>query len=88
MVSFIACQNTGIPCSKMADETPLYDPEILKKHAAQLGDRYAMLLDDESLCVRPLYASDYNRGFLELLKELTDVVMVPQEQFQSIHIVF
>lgn len=70
----------------MVDENPLYDPEILKNH--DLGERYTALLGDETLYVRPLYASDYQRGFLELLKELTEVGNVSQQQFQGISVYY
>nr|CAG4651400.1 EOG090X0FKI [Simocephalus serrulatus] len=65
----------------MTDEISIYDPEVLKKF--NLGERYETLKQDETLCVRPLYLSDYNRGFLELLKELTQVGNITEEQFQE-----
>lgn len=65
----------------MTDEISIYDPEVLKKF--NLGERYETLKQDETLCVRPLYLSDYNRGFLELLKELTQVGNITEEQFQG-----
>lgn len=66
----------------MADEIPLYDPEVLSKF--NLGERFETLKQDESLIVRPLYASDYDRGFLELLKELTEVGDISKEKFLGI----
>ena len=60
----------------------LYDPEILKKH--NLGERFDILKHDETLCVRPLCDSDYDCGFLELLKDLTEVGNISREQFQGI----
>nr|CAG4648943.1 EOG090X0FKI [Polyphemus pediculus] len=65
----------------MAEEIPLYNPEILDKF--NLGERYNALKQDGTLLVRPLYASDYNRGFLELLKELTEVGDITQKQFED-----
>lgn len=66
----------------MSAEIPIYDPELLKKY--NLGERHETLKGDESLCVRPLYMSDYNRGFLELLGELTEVGNISEEQFQGL----
>lgn len=66
----------------MTAEIPIYDPKLLNKF--NLGERYETLKEDESLCVRPLYMSDYNRGFLELLGELTEVGNVSEEQFQGL----
>nr|CAG4648311.1 EOG090X0FKI [Moina brachiata] len=63
----------------MAGDIPLYDPEILNKY--NLGERHETLKQDESLVVRPLYASDYDRGFLDLLKELTEVGDISKEKF-------
>ena len=65
----------------MSEEIPIYDPQVLEKH--YLGERHETLKQDETLCVRPLYLSDYGRGFLELLKELTEVGNISQEQFQG-----
>ena len=75
-------------CDKMTadDEVPIYDPEILKKF--HLGERHETLKQDESLCVRPLYRSDYGRGFLELLGELTQVGNISEEQFQGLVILY
>nr|CAG4647474.1 EOG090X0FKI [Megafenestra aurita] len=65
----------------MTEEIPVYDPELLKKF--NLGERYETLKADESLIVRPLFMSDYNRGFLELLRELTEVGNISEEKFQE-----
>ena len=59
----------------------LYDPEILTKH--NLGERYDIIKHDESLLVRPLRESDYDRGFLQLLEGLTEVGNVSREQFSE-----
>lgn len=59
----------------------LYDPEILNKH--NLGERYDIIKHDESLLVRPLRESDYDRGFLQLLEGLTEVGNVSREQFRE-----
>ena len=66
----------------MTEEVPIYDPELLKKF--NLGERFELLKEDDSLIVRPLYMSDYNRGFLDLLKELTEVGNVSEEKFQGL----
>nr|CAG4642858.1 EOG090X0FKI [Evadne anonyx] len=65
----------------MAEELSLYDPELLDKF--DLGERYKVLKKDPVLKVRPLLASDYSRGFLNLLKELTEVGDITQEQFED-----
>lgn len=66
----------------MTEEVPIYDSELLKKF--NLGERYETLKQDESLHVRPLYMSDYGRGFLELLGELTQVGNISEKQFQGL----
>ena len=65
--------------TKMNGETPLYDPELLENH--NLGERHEILKLDNSLQVRPLRASDYGRGYLTLLKQLTEVGNISYEQF-------
>jgi len=62
-------------------DLPLYDPDLLDKF--DLGERYNTLKKDPVLKVRPLLASDYNRGFLDLLKELTEIGDVSQKQFED-----
>lgn len=57
----------------------MYDPELLEK--LNLGERHEMLKTDKSLFVRPLIASDYGRGYLTLLKQLTEVGDISKEQF-------
>nr|CAG4641273.1 EOG090X0FKI [Eulimnadia texana] len=59
----------------------IYDPEILA--TADLGPRYQTLRSDPNLKVRPLRLSDYYRGFLELLKQLTVVGDISYEEFSS-----
>jgi len=63
----------------MNGKTPLYDPELLEIH--NLGERHRLLKLDNSLHVRPLRASDYGRGYLTLLKQLTEVGNISYEQF-------
>lgn len=65
----------------MAQDCPLYNPELLDKF--DLGERYNTLKQDPTLKVRPLLASDYGRGFLDLLKELTEVGDISQKQFED-----
>lgn len=65
----------------MAEDLPLYDPDLLDKF--DLGERYNILKQDPVLKVRPLCISDYSRGFLNLLKELTEVGDITQEQFEG-----
>ena len=65
----------------MSDKEVLYDPEILEKF--YLGERFNILKDDDTLCLRPLRLSDYDRGFLDLLKELTEVGNVSREMFEG-----
>ena len=65
-------------------ENPLYDPALLEK--SYLGERYASLVEDGTLCVRPLCSSDYRRGYLDLLKQLTEVGNISQQQFEGIFI--
>lgn len=65
----------------MAAEIPLYDPELLDKF--NLGERHDLLKQDKTLHARPLYLSDYKRGYLELLSSLTDVGNISYEQFKG-----
>ena len=53
--------------------------ELLEKF--NLGERHEILKTDKSLHVRPLIASDYGRGYLTLLKQLTEVGDISKEQF-------
>nr|CAG4643560.1 EOG090X0FKI [Ilyocryptus agilis] len=64
-----------------ANNDLLYDPELLRKN--NLGERYDILKQDPSLFVRPLRASDYDRGYLQLLSSLTEVGNISRQQFQE-----
>ena len=65
----------------MAEELPLYNPDLLEKF--DLGERFNTLKQDPIFRVRPLLASDYKRGFLNLLKELTEVGDITKDQFEG-----
>ena len=65
----------------MGEDIPLYDPDLLNKF--DLGERFNTLKQDPTFKVRPLLASDYSRGFLNLLKELTEVGDITQDQFEG-----
>jgi len=65
----------------MGEDIPLYDPDLLNKF--DLGERFNTLKQDPTFKVRPLLASDYSRGFLNLLKELTEVGDITQDQFED-----
>jgi len=65
----------------MAEELPLYNPDLLEKF--DLGERFNTLKQDPIFRVRPLLASDYKRGFLNLLKELTEVGDITKDQFED-----
>lgn len=78
----------GVPVIIQKDY-PLYNPEILKKlnfseSPAKFNGSISSLNPGEPwLCVRPLRPSDYHRGFLELLAQLTDTAKVSQERFNA-----
>lgn len=68
----------------MADqkEIPIYDEAILDTFDWSAIDYFPdPRRPGDNLIVRPLYLSDYNRGFLQLLEQLTLVGDVSQEQF-------
>nr|CAG4645873.1 EOG090X0FKI [Lynceus sp. MCZ IZ 141354] len=59
----------------------LYDPSLLSKF--NLGTRCELLKKDPRFDVRPLRLSDYDRGYLELLSQLTEVGKVTREQYAA-----
>ncbi|KAK7866150.1 hypothetical protein R5R35_004796 [Gryllus longicercus] len=72
--------------STAPDDEPLFDPDVLKKldfsqHSSKLNPSISVMDPGPSLLVRPLYSSDYNKGILELLGQLTQVGYVDQETF-------
>ncbi|XP_067010692.1 probable glucosamine 6-phosphate N-acetyltransferase isoform X2 [Anabrus simplex] len=72
--------------SLYGDEEPLYNPELLKqldfsKFSGVLNPPVSVMQPGDQLRVRPLCPADYDRGFLELLEQLTTVGNVSKEQF-------
>lgn len=71
------------------NDYPLYDPQLLKKvnfadSPAKFNGSISVSNPGESwLLVRPLRPSDYDRGFLELLAQLTTAAKVPQDLFNG-----
>ena len=57
-----------------ADEIPLFAPALLHPPSTPLPPNYTL---------RPLCASDYHRGFLDVLRTLTKVGDIPYESFLS-----
>ncbi|XP_077861771.1 glucosamine 6-phosphate N-acetyltransferase-like isoform X2 [Saccoglossus kowalevskii] len=68
------------------DETPLFRPAILKeidftKASVKFNPPVSPTNPGEDLLMRPLCQADYDKGFMELLKQLTVVGDIPKEQF-------
>lgn len=68
------------------EETFLYDPELIKKldftqSACKFNPMVSAANPGEGLQVRPLGSKDYERGFLEILSQLTSVGTVTKEDF-------
>lgn len=58
---------------------PLYDTNLLR----ELKSVNDITSKDANLIVRPLQSDDFNRGYLELLKQLTSVGDVTQAEFKG-----
>ena len=57
----------------------LYDPKLLQ----DLQSVNEITSKDSNLYIRPLQVDDFDKGYLELLKQLTSVGNVTKEQFES-----
>ncbi|CAG5134444.1 unnamed protein product [Candidula unifasciata] len=71
---------------KDCQETPLFDPRILlrldpSKFKAGYKNGVSPLHPGEHLHIRPLSIGDYEKGYLDLLKQLTAVGDVSKEDF-------
>ncbi|XP_071961906.1 glucosamine 6-phosphate N-acetyltransferase-like [Antedon mediterranea] len=71
----------------VTDDLPIFDPDILKRldYETLTNLSYSTPRSPqkpgESLIMRPLSATDYQKGFLDLLRQLTSVGEVTEEQF-------
>ncbi|XP_070576822.1 glucosamine 6-phosphate N-acetyltransferase-like isoform X2 [Ptychodera flava] len=68
------------------DETPLYRPGLLKEidfseAQAKFKGSISPSNPGENLVMRPLCAADYDKGFMEVLKQLTKCGDTPREKF-------
>lgn len=66
-----------------AAESSLFDPKLLEALETVEGVGVELPPADASLRVRPLSSGDYDRGFLDLLTQLTVGGDVSREQFMS-----
>ncbi|XP_071501008.1 glucosamine 6-phosphate N-acetyltransferase-like [Diadema antillarum] len=74
-----------------ADDAPMFDPQVLEELKAQFTDLSKVSFNPpitpqnpgESLLMRPLYMSDYDKGYLQLLAQLTKVGNIPREMFEE-----
>jgi len=57
----------------------LYDPKLLQ----DLQSVNEITSKDSNLYIRPLQVDDFDKGYLELLKQLTSVGNVTKEQFEN-----
>lgn len=65
---------------------PMYDPELLKKldfsqSPTKFNPPVTAVNPGENLLVRPLCRADYDKGFVQLLGQLTSVGDITKEQF-------
>ncbi|XP_049788655.1 probable glucosamine 6-phosphate N-acetyltransferase isoform X1 [Schistocerca nitens] len=65
---------------------PMYDPELLKKldfsqSPTKFNPPVTAVNPGENLLVRPLCRADYEKGFVQLLGQLTSVGDITKEQF-------
>jgi len=60
-------------------EESIYDSDLLKTVPSVEQVR----AKDENLCVRPLQSDDFSRGFVDLLKQLTSVGEVTEENYKE-----
>lgn len=70
------------------EDMPLYSPSLLKDldlstSSVTFNPALTMADPGEGLLVRPLNISDYDRGFLELLGQLTTVGEVTREEWED-----
>ncbi|XP_045184782.1 glucosamine 6-phosphate N-acetyltransferase-like isoform X2 [Mercenaria mercenaria] len=70
------------------EDVPLFDPNLVREvNFKECSGTYNPEISPESpgegLLMRPLKISDYDRGFMELLKQLTVVGDVSREQFEA-----
>ncbi|XP_066956913.1 probable glucosamine 6-phosphate N-acetyltransferase isoform X1 [Macrobrachium rosenbergii] len=68
-------------------EEPLYDPDLLKKldwsKTTHMKNGVTSSTPGDGLLVRPLCKGDYNKGFLQLLSQLTKVGDISRESFEE-----
>ncbi|KAG8449196.1 hypothetical protein GDO86_016027 [Hymenochirus boettgeri] len=68
------------------DETPLFEPRLLEEldwsqNMVSFCPTISPVCPGEGLILRPLCTADFNRGFYQVLCQLTKVGDVTQEQF-------
>lgn len=68
-------------------EKPLYDPEILTRldwsEVTHMKGDVTSARPGDGLCVRPLCKADYDKGFLQLLGQLTKLGDISREKFNE-----
>ncbi|XP_068215391.1 probable glucosamine 6-phosphate N-acetyltransferase [Palaemon carinicauda] len=68
-------------------EQPLYNPDLLKKldwsKITHMKNGVTSSTPGEGLLVRPLCKGDYDKGFLQLLSQLTKVEIFPEKKFEE-----
>ena len=73
-------------CGMLLDETPLFEPSLLKEldwscNTVSFSPPISPCSPGEGLVLRPLCMADFNRGFYEVLSQLTQTGDVTPEQF-------
>lgn len=72
----------------LLDESPLFDPNLLRdldwnSNTVSFSPPISPSSPGDDLVLRPLCTADYNRGFFEVLSQLTKTGDVKPEQFVS-----
>ncbi|XP_014884897.1 glucosamine 6-phosphate N-acetyltransferase isoform X1 [Poecilia latipinna] len=75
-------------CGMLLDETPLFDPSLLKEldwnsNAVSFSPPISPTNPGDDLELRPLCTADFNKGFFQVLAQLTKTGDVTPEQFVS-----
>jgi len=82
----LTLKTTPIEAGNDDEEVFLYDPEMIQKldftqAKCKFNPQVSAANPGEGLQVRPLGSKDYERGFLEILGQLTSVGSITKEQF-------
>ncbi|XP_021936241.1 probable glucosamine 6-phosphate N-acetyltransferase isoform X2 [Zootermopsis nevadensis] len=78
-ISIVGLQNAAL------SSEPLYNPDLLRLDFSQIKTKFDPPISPsepgEALIVRPLCPADYDKGFVQLLSQLTKVGNISKDQF-------